>query len=135
MAGAPHTTAYTLGGVLSITYQGGLGNALVFENQENLQIPSLTLPFRLAKQRRELHPSIQTLRQAYTISGVAMSTNRSPAASAHMATHRPQFDTHTMLNVVRWDMRVKDTLAERLRRRPAKPMGSPRVGSNPTGVV
>ena len=31
--------------------------------------------------------------------------------------------------------RVKDTLAERLRRRPAKPMGSPRVGSNPTGVV
>ena len=27
-----------------------------------------------------------------------------------------------------------DTLAERLRRRPAKPMGSPRVGSNPTGV-
>ena len=32
-------------------------------------------------------------------------------------------------------MGVKDTLAERLRRRPAKPMGSPRVGSNPTGVV
>ena len=29
---------------------------------------------------------------------------------------------------------IKDTLAERLRRRPAKPMGSPRVGSNPTGV-
>ena len=29
----------------------------------------------------------------------------------------------------------KDTLAERLRRRPAKPMGSPRVGSSPTGVV
>ena len=28
----------------------------------------------------------------------------------------------------------KDTLAERLRRRPAKPMGSPGVGSNPTGV-
>ena len=28
-----------------------------------------------------------------------------------------------------------DTLAERLRRRPAKPMGSPRVGSNPTGVA
>ena len=27
-----------------------------------------------------------------------------------------------------------DTLAECLRRRPAKPMGSPRVGSNPTGV-
>ena len=27
-----------------------------------------------------------------------------------------------------------DTLAERLRRRPAKPMGSARVGSNPTGV-
>ena len=30
---------------------------------------------------------------------------------------------------------AEDTLAERLRRRPAKPMGSPRVGSNPTGVV
>ena len=29
---------------------------------------------------------------------------------------------------------ASDTLAERLRRRPAKPMGSPRVGSNPTGV-
>ena len=28
-----------------------------------------------------------------------------------------------------------DPLAERLRRRPAKPIGSPRVGSNPTGVV
>ena len=28
-----------------------------------------------------------------------------------------------------------DTLAERLRRRPAKPMGSPRVGSHPTGVA
>ena len=27
-----------------------------------------------------------------------------------------------------------DTLAEWLRRQPAKPMGSPRVGSNPTGV-
>ena len=29
----------------------------------------------------------------------------------------------------------KDTLAEWPRRPPAKPMGSPRVGSNPTGVV
>ena len=29
---------------------------------------------------------------------------------------------------------AEDTLAERLRRRPAKRMGSPRVGSNPTGV-
>ena len=28
----------------------------------------------------------------------------------------------------------EDTLAERLRRRPAKPMGSPRMGSDPTGV-
>ena len=33
------------------------------------------------------------------------------------------------------NLRSDDTLAERLRRRPAKPMGSPRVGSNPTGVV
>ena len=31
-------------------------------------------------------------------------------------------------------IQAEDTLAERLRRRPAKPMGSPRVGSNPTGV-
>ena len=31
--------------------------------------------------------------------------------------------------------RSRDTLAERLRRRPAKPMGSPCVGSNPTGVA
>ena len=41
-------------------------------------------------------------------------------------------------NVVRsavHGVRAKDTLAEWLRRRPAKPMGSPRVGSNPTGVV
>ena len=30
---------------------------------------------------------------------------------------------------------IRDTLAERLMRRPAKPMGSARVGSNPTGVV
>ena len=29
---------------------------------------------------------------------------------------------------------VEDTLAERLRRQPAKPMGSPHVDSNPTGV-
>ena len=29
---------------------------------------------------------------------------------------------------------AQDTLAEWLRRRPAKPMGSPRVDSNPTGV-
>ena len=30
--------------------------------------------------------------------------------------------------------RAKDTLAEWLRRRPAKPMWCPRVGPNPTGV-
>ena len=29
---------------------------------------------------------------------------------------------------------TQDTLAERLRRRPAKPIGSPRVDSNPTGA-
>ena len=34
-----------------------------------------------------------------------------------------------------WLADSKDTLAEWLRRRPAKPMGSPCVGSNPTGVV
>ena len=33
------------------------------------------------------------------------------------------------------DWPAQDTLAEWLRRRPAKPMGSPRVGSNPTGVA
>ena len=31
-------------------------------------------------------------------------------------------------------LRREDTLAEWLRRRPAKPVGSARVGSNPTGV-
>ena len=41
-----------------------------------------------------------------------------PSAALH-----PQYLPFTM-----------DTLAERPRRRPAKPMGSPRVGSNPTGV-
>ena len=35
---------------------------------------------------------------------------------------------------VTWDYSL-DTLAERLRRRPAKPMGSLCVGSNPTGVA
>ena len=30
---------------------------------------------------------------------------------------------------------IRDTVAERLRRRPAKPLGSARVGSNPIGVV
>ena len=30
---------------------------------------------------------------------------------------------------------AQDTLAEQLRRRPAKPIGSPRVGSNPTGAA
>ena len=38
-------------------------------------------------------------------------------------------------NISAWHRWAEDTLAERLRRRPAKPMGSPRVGSNPTGVV
>ena len=41
-------------------------------------------------------------------------------------------------NVVRsavQGVRANDTLAEWLRRRPAKPMGSARVGSNPTGVA
>ena len=38
-----------------------------------------------------------------------------------------------------WKLLVDDTLAKRLRhrlrRQPAKPMGSPRLGSNPTGVL
>ena len=33
------------------------------------------------------------------------------------------------------EQKANDTLAEWLRRRPAKPMGSPCVGSNPTGVA
>ncbi len=45
--------------------------------------------------------------------------------------HRPQTQTHTSRNRPKV---YNDTLAEWLRRRPAKPMGSPRVGSNPTGV-
>ena len=35
----------------------------------------------------------------------------------------------------RKDTARRDTVAERLRRRPAKPLGSARVGSNPIGVV
>ena len=33
------------------------------------------------------------------------------------------------------DQNIRDTLAEWLRRRPAKPMWTPCVGSNPTGVA
>ena len=40
-----------------------------------------------------------------------------------------------MVAGVQMDVTVaRDTLAEWLRCQPAKPMGSPRVGSNPTGV-
>ena len=39
------------------------------------------------------------------------------------------------VHIERPPLESQDTLAERLRRRPAKPMGSPRVGSNPTGVA
>ena len=39
------------------------------------------------------------------------------------------------LEIFAFQIHAQDTLAERLRRRPAKPMGSPRVGSNPTGVA
>ena len=42
------------------------------------------------------------------------------------------FQLHLKFDTWSW---VSDTLAEWLRRRPAKPMGSPCVGSNPTGVV
>ena len=45
---------------------------------------------------------------------------------------RPQKQRQTNRNR---PMVRNDTLAEWLRRRPAKPMGSPRVGSNPTGVA
>ena len=72
---------------------------------------------------------------------------------AGVNTHLPQpgarRETHRLprANSLLWDSNprpastsdertnAKDTLAERLRRRPAKPMGSPRVGSNPTGVA
>ena len=57
----------------------------------------------------------------------------------HVALHyNPPPLTRQPGNIKRIDFiidRTSDTLAERLRRRPAKPMGSPRVGSNPTGVV
>jgi hypothetical protein len=39
-----------------------------------------------------------------------------------------------MLGIVTKSHCAQDTLAEWLRRRPAKPMGSPRAGSNPAGV-
>ena len=40
-----------------------------------------------------------------------------------------------MLRIIKLEGCQRDTLAEWLRRRPAKPVGSARVGSNPTGVV
>ena len=40
-----------------------------------------------------------------------------------------------MLRMIKCEGCQRDTLAEWLRRRPAKPVGSARVGSNPTGVV
>ena len=43
------------------------------------------------------------------------------------------FAPNCVRSVVKW-VCAMDTLADWLRRRPAKPMGSPRVGSNPTGV-
>ena len=52
---------------------------------------------------------------------VGISAHPCPARHSNRSQH--EFDNHNM-----------DTLAEWLRRRPAKPMGSPRVGSNPTGV-
>ena len=55
-----------------------------------------------------------------------------PTNATHRAHWAPSDVAHCANNFC--DL-LKDTLAERLRRRPAKPMGSPRVGSNPTGVV
>ena len=50
----------------------------------------------------------------------------------HLLRYSPVLPLLPQLSRHQTDM---DTLAEWLRRRPAKPMGSPRVGSNPTGVV
>ena len=50
--------------------------------------------------------------------------------AANVATEFTEPGTRSMR-----DMSAPDTLAEWLRRRPAKPMWSPRVGSNPTGVA
>ena len=72
--------------------------------------------------------------QVYTASGVATPTNQESALQPK-ARQYPRSGEQPMLTSAHSEMRVKDTLAERLRRRPAKPMGSPRVGSNPTGVV
>ena len=63
-----------------------------------------------------------------------------PPSPSPLARRRPQAGAAPRLSNKMGSFRgpemhgTKDTLAERLRRRPAKPMGSPRVGSNPTGV-
>ena len=48
---------------------------------------------------------------------------------------RPQDEAANHPQYTRCSVFQIDTLAEWLRRRPAKPMGSPRVDSNPTSVV
>ena len=58
---------------------------------------------------------------------------RSPS-STHVSPPAQLVATATQTNSALIDDDM-DTLAERLRRRPAKPKGSPRVGSNPTGVA
>ena len=64
------------------------------------------------------------------VSGQLESTTRSPE---NICRRRFMFSMSVRLQMAL--SCVWDTLAERLRRRPAKPMGSARVGSNPTGVV
>ena len=49
--------------------------------------------------------------------------------------HKKNAERHAGARAFTFQTCTNDTLAERLRRRPAKPMGSPCVGSNPTGVV
>ena len=57
----------------------------------------------------------------------------SPDSMALAQNRKRQFGQHCKTFAVA--MCNNDTLAEWLRRRPAKPMGSPCVGSNPTGVA
>ena len=56
-----------------------------------------------------------------------------PEISARL-THKRKSCNSLLCNILGCSLHDMDTLAEWSRRRPAKPMGSPRVGSNPTGV-
>ena len=96
----------------------------------------LSLPISLS--RGLSHSHSLSLSRCLTISLSYLYLCLSPFASPGSATPSPRFHL-ARPTALQWSfaplLQLEDTLAERLRRRPAKPMGSPRVGSNPTGVA